>query len=248
VGQRLAVLREAFVKLLDLYCKAGGAAEGYHRAGFEVTGVDIEPQPRFRFRFVQADALEYLREHGHEYDAIHASPPCQAFTQMSAKYRGKGGRADSHPDLLTPTRAALVRDPRPWVIENVVGARRRMQPLFTLHGGMFGLGVHRPRLFEANVLMMPPVAPHCAEPIGVYGTKPDGRTLWRYRNSGMWIDEAGVRRYKSRSPMRAPRSLEEAQRAMGIDWMEWDELREAIPPAYTEWIGRHLMAVLEVAA
>lgn len=235
------------MRLLDLFCCAGGAARGYQRAGFHVTGVDIAPQPRYAGDvFVQGDALGYLAAHGDDYEAIHASPPCQAFTQMSAKYRGKGGKADSHLDLLSPTRTALTNEDRPWVIENVVGARRHMRPSLMLHGGMFGLGVHRPRLFESNVLMLAPVAPRTAEPIGVYGTKPDGRTLWRYRNSGMTIDAAGVRHYKSRSLMRAPRSPEEASLAMGIDWMTWDEIREAIPPAYSEYIGRQLMRALTI--
>lgn len=227
-------------RLLDLFCGAGGAAMGYHRAGFEVVGIDIKSQPRYPFEFHQADALTFPLE---GFDVIHASPPCQAFTQMSAKYRGKGGKADSHPDLLTPTRARLLGLLRPYVIENVPGARRAMAPTITLHGGMFGLGVHRPRHFESNVLILAGKATQSPEPVGVYGNKPDGRTLWRYRNS---LKADGT--YGKRSLMRAPRSLEEAQAAMGIDWMDWDEIKEAIPPDYTEWIGRQLLAHLEVAA
>jgi DNA (cytosine-5)-methyltransferase 1 len=231
---------------LDLYSGAGGAAVGYDRAGFEVTGVDIRPQPRYPFRFVEADALEYLAAHGHEYDAVHASPPCQAFTQMSAKYRGKGGKADGHPDLLTPTRAALRNNPRPWVVENVVGAKRAMSPGLLLHGAMFGLGVHRPRLFESNVLLLAPgggPTPRKIEPIGVYGEAADGRRL-RYRNSLAGRDAQGRPIYGKKSVMRAARSIDEASAAMGINWMTWEEIREAIPPAYAAWIGARLMASL----
>src|SRR5690348_12685082 len=109
---------------------------GYHRAGFEVVGVDLRPQPNYPFEFHQADALEFPLD---GFDAVHASPPCQAFTQMSAKWRGKGTRADSHPNLLTPMRELLRGELRPWVIENVPGARRLMSPTVILHGGMFGL-------------------------------------------------------------------------------------------------------------
>jgi DNA (cytosine-5)-methyltransferase 1 len=226
-------------RLLDLFCGAGGSAVGYYRAGFDVTGVDIEPQPHYPFAFIQADALEHCAAYGHRFDAIHASPPCQAFTQMSAKWRGKGGLADSHPDLLTPTRAMLARFSQPWVIENVPGAKRHMRATMVLHGGMFGLGVHRPRLFESNVLLFAPYGRRTVGPIGVYGHCPDGRTLWRYRNNG---------NMKGKSLIRCARSLEEAQRVMGIDWMDWHEITQAVPPAYTEWIGRHLIAMLERVA
>lgn len=224
-------------RLLDLFCCAGGAGMGYHRAGFEVTGVDVRPQPHYPFTFVQGDALAFLEEHGHEYDAIHASPPCQAFTQMSAKYRGKGGVADSHPDLLTPTRGLLATFSQPWIIENVQGAKHHMQATVTLHGGMFGLGVHRPRLFESNVLLLAPPGPRTAEPIGVYGHKPDARRLWT-RNNGNWR----TAKVPKKSIIRAARSVEEAQEVMGIDWMPlWDEIKEAIPPVYCEYLGRQLM-------
>jgi DNA (cytosine-5)-methyltransferase 1 len=205
---------------------------GYHRAGFTVSGVDIKPQPRYPFTFIQGDALEYIAAHGQEYDVIHASPPCQAFTQMSAKWRGRGTRADEHPDLLTPTLTHLRPLTTPWVVENVPGARRLMRPTVILHGGMFGLGVHRPRLFESSSMFLCAPAPRVPFPIGVYGTKPDGRTTYRYRNNG---------NYKGKSLIRAAKSIEEARAVMGIDWMTWEEIREAIPPAYTEWIGLQLM-------
>lgn len=220
-------------RLLDLFCGAGGAAMGYHRAGFEVVGVDIEPQPRYPFEFHQADAMTFELD---GFDAIHASPPCQFATQMSARWRGKGTKADTHPNLLTPTRAWFYRMVTvPWVIENVPGARRFMEPTLILHGGMFGLGVHRPRLFESNALLIAARSPATKQPLGVYG-KPDGRTTYRYRNNG---------NYKGKSLIRAWKSLEEGSEAMGIDWMDVDGLREAIPPAYTQWIGEQLLAHLK---
>lgn len=215
---------------------------GYSRAGFEVVGVDIRPMPRYPFEFHQGDALEFIREHGHEFDAIHASPPCQAFTQMAAKYRGKGGIADSHPDLLTPTRALLKTFHQPWIIENVQGAKHHMQATVSLHGGMFGLGVHRPRLFESNVMLLAAKAPHTLEPIGVYGTQPDGRRVGtRTRNNGNWR----TARVPKKSVMRSARSIEEAREAMGIPWMTWEEIREAVPPVYCEFLGKQLMTYIE---
>ena len=227
--------------LIDLFCKAGGAGTGYHRAGFRVIGVDIEPQPNYPFEFIQADAmqvLEYIADKaepwpGAPYPAvIHASPPCQAFTQMSARWRGKGTRADTHPDLLTPTLAILRTLGIPYVVENVQGAKHHMRPTLTLHGGQFGLGVHRPRLFECSELILAPKMPQTESPIGVYGTKPDGRTTYRYRNNG---------NYKGKSLSRAAKSIEEAREVMGIDWMTRDELAQAIPPAYTQHIGARLL-------
>ena len=121
-------------RLLDLFCSAGGAAMGYHRAGFDVTGVDINPQPRYPFAFVQGDALEYVAAHGHEYDAIHASPPCQRYSKATIVHAGV---RETHPDLVAPARELLVASGAEWIIENVVGA-----PLIAparLCGTMFGL-------------------------------------------------------------------------------------------------------------
>lgn len=233
--------------ILDLFCCAGGAAKGYFDAGFNVVGVDIKPQPNYPFQFVQADALEFLSECDLElFAAIHASPPCQGFTQMSARWRGKGTKADTHPDLLTPTRKALAALDKPYIIENVVGAKDYMRTDLMLHGGMFGLGVHRPRRFESNVHLMSYKAPSVSQPIGVYGTKPDGRTTYRYRNAGNYV--AGQPGSAKKSLIRAAKSIEEAREVMGIDWMNWEEIREAIPPAYTEFIGRQLLDHLRAKA
>jgi DNA (cytosine-5)-methyltransferase 1 len=126
--------------------------------------------------------------------------------------------------------------PVPYVIENVNGARWHMATTLVLHGGMFGLGVHRPRRFESNVVLFGFKARQAENPVAVYGARPDGRTTYRYRNNG---------NYKGKSLIRAAHSVEEAQEVMGIGWMpEWDEIKEAIPPAYTELIGAQLMEVM----
>jgi DNA (cytosine-5)-methyltransferase 1 len=142
-------------RLLDLFSGAGGCAMGYHRAGFDVVGVDNRTQPRFPFAFVQADALEYLAAHGQEYDAIHASPPCQAYSRATA-WRGK---RSAHPDLIDATRTALLTTGRPYVIENVQEARFRLREPLMLCGSFFGLRIRRHRYFEAPSLpfvLLPP--------------------------------------------------------------------------------------------
>jgi DNA (cytosine-5)-methyltransferase 1 len=220
---------------LDLFCGAGGCSVGYHRAGFEVVGVDLHPQKNYPYEFHQAEALDFPLD---GFDAIHASPPCQFFTQMRASWRAQGIN-DGYMDLITPMLARLRPLTVPWVLENVVGAGKAMRAGLMLHGGMFGLGVHRPRLFESNVLLMANPAPINREPIGVYDSRPRGKAHHRTRLNGNG---------KGRSEMRIARTLEEGQEAMGIDWMPWRELKEAIPPAYTEYIGHQLMAHVRVAA
>lgn len=214
---------------------------GLHRAfpDAEIVGVDIRLQKNYPFTFVLGAALEFDLT---GFDFVWASPPCQAFTQMSAKYRGYGGVADSHPDLLTPMRAKLMPLAVPWVIENVVGARRKMRPTIMLHGGMFGLGVYRPRLFECSFLVLTTASSKPSEPIGVYG-KLDGRVVWR--NAGNY-GKPGV--IAARSVIRVAKTLAEGQAAMGIDWMEWDELREAIPPAYSQYLAQFIPVPMEPAA
>lgn len=220
-------------RLLDLFCCQGGASKGYTDAGFDVTGVDIDPQPRYPYEFHQADALEFIAAHGHEYDAIHASPPCQAFTTMSNRWRGAGGKADDWPDLIAPTRDLLIASGKPWVLENVAGARASMVNPFTLHGGMFGLRVSRPRLFDSSELILVPNAPAVKNPVGVYGKAHDGRRLFTRAD--------GTNQY-------AAASLKEAQDVMGMPWADWDGCREAVPPAFAEFIGLQLIDRLAVAA
>ena len=210
---------------------------GYARAGFEVVGVDIEPQPEYPFQALVMDALAALR--GLDgFDAIHASPPCQAYTSM--RHMGKGA-GDGAPDLVDATREALERTGLPWVMENVAGSPLR-NPL-VLCGSSFGLGVRRHRLFESSELIFGTPCRHkdMPRPIAVYGDHPQSpgeRGTYRPQSPG----ERGTYR------VNRARTLAQGQEAMGIDWMPWKRLTQAIPPAYTEWIGRQLLASLRMAA
>ena len=217
------------MRLLDLFCCAGGAATGYHRAGFdEIVGVDNRPMPRYPFEFILGDALDYAREHGAEFDAIHASPPCQKYSAMQNVNLARG-RKNNHPDLIPETREVLEKSEKVFVIENVQGAP--LQTQFILCGHSLGLTrLARHRHFESNVLIPRIACTHRRVDglVGVYGDRPDGH-------------RTGPRQYKLNV---TAASLEEAQIAMGIDWMEWNELREAVPPAYTEYIGRYLIMAI----
>jgi DNA (cytosine-5)-methyltransferase 1 len=213
-------------RLLDLFCGAGGAAMGYARAGFEVVGVDIAPQPNYPFSFWKIDALEALRSIvPTRWDAIHASPPCQAY---SAGARMRNGYAKDHPRLIEPVRELLLATGLPYVIENVPEAPLR-SPM-RLCGSQFGLDVRRHRAFESNVLLLSNGCTHSYQGtvVGVYGDHPEDSVI-----------------RKGHPAIRA-RDIAHAQRAMGIDWMpRWTELKEAIPPAYTELIGHQLMQHIE---
>lgn len=218
-------------RILDLFCGAGGAADGYHRAGFDVVGVDVRAQPNYPFEFVEADALDVLRwgvagRHlVKDFDAIHASPPCQAYSALAAMHP-----ATEYERLIEPVRDLLQRTRLPFVIENVERApMQRQAGLFGLHGivlcgSMFGLGVargqlRRHRLFESNLMLGQPPHEHKGRAVGVYGH--------------------GGHTKKHRMLYR-----KEAAEAMQIDWMNRDELSQAIPPAYTEFIGGQLLAVI----
>ena len=192
---------------------------GYYRAGFDVVGVDIRQQKRYPFEFVQADALEYAAEHGHEFEAIHASPPCQRYTmaQNAAK------NAEAHPDLVGPIRDLLKALGKPYVIENVVGAP--MIDAFYLCGISFGLKVKRHRLFETTFFVM-------TQPCQCKNT--DYYVIFGHEVRSRRHGEKAVRKNK----------VAEGRAAMGIDWMTRGGLSEAIPPAYTQYIGEHLMEVL----
>jgi DNA (cytosine-5)-methyltransferase 1 len=193
---------------------------GYHRAGFtEIVGVDIQPQPRYPFEFVQGDALEYVREFGHLFDAIHASPPCQVF---SSKTRDKS----KHRDYVGPTRFWLEKSGKLFVIENVIGSPL-IQPV-TLCGSMFGLRVRRHRLFESN---FPLTAPNCRH------EWQDADKCFQIYDHGKWFDTGTVHVFGSGGG----KGAEYWPDAMDIDWMTRKELAQAIPPAYTEFIGRQLM-------
>lgn len=209
------------MRILDLFCGAGGAARGYQLAGFHVTGVDIRPQPRYAGdHFCQADVMEVglealLRELG-PFDAVHASPPCQGYSNL---------RKGDHPRLIEPVRELLIASGLPYVIENIQDAKPALRQPVRLCGSMFGLRVQRHRLFETSELpfgLLPPCAHGC-----------NGRIHAYYGKGGANVQAAG------RQPLLRG-SVEQAKEDMGIDWMTWDELREAIPPAYTEWIGAQL--------
>lgn len=207
------------VKLLDLFCGAGGAAMGYYRAGFEVVGVDIKPQKHFPFEFHQADAFDYLREHGHEFDVIHASPPCQAYSTMTKKW----GRSLEHPDLVDVVRVEIKTLCPIYIIENVAGSPLN-NPVM-LCGSSFQLGVRRHRYFEmSHAPALYPVCQHTKRALAVYG-HPGGSS--------------------KRDPNALFGSTRDWKAAMGIDWMDATELAQAIPPAYTEYIGKQLLKQLK---
>lgn len=210
-------------RLLDLFCGAGGAGMGYHQAGFEVVGVDIQPQPNYPFEFHQADAMEVPL---HGYDAIHASPPCQAYSPLNA-YNHK-----SYPDLVAATRARLAGSGVPWVIENVPPAPL-LNPV-TLCGASFGLSVYRHRLFESSELLLaPPHEAHIARCVrnGYLPTvERPFMSIHGGKHSRAWLAAAAA--------------------VMGVPWIRTiREVCEAIPPAYTEYVGAVLLAAVgEVAA
>jgi len=209
-------------RLLDLFCGAGGAAMGYHRAGFdEIVGVDIKPQKRFPFSFVEADALEYAAAHGREFDAIHASPPCQAYSVM----KSLPNCTTKHPELIADCREILQASQRLYVIDNVPGAPL-LNP-FVLCGSLFGLRSHRGylrrhRLFESNIFLLVPDCRHRGIAIGVYGHGSADHLGQRMRTAN--VDEARV--------------------LMGMDWATRDGMSQAIPPTYTEFIGRQLLVAI----
>ncbi len=215
-------LGDASIKLLDLFCGAGGAAKGYANAGFEVIGLDINPQPNYPYEFIQMDVFDTWWG---VFDAVHASPPCQAYSslRMLGKQEGK-----NHPAYIDVVRYRLQLLGVPYVIENVVGAPLR-DPV-VLCGQYFGLGVRRHRLFETNwPLIQPDCKPyHKKYPIAVYGDHPERDS--RSPGTGGRINRA--------------HTLAMGREAMGIDWMNWKELTQSIPPAYTEYIGRQLMLQL----
>jgi DNA (cytosine-5)-methyltransferase 1 len=211
------------VKALDLCCLAGGATKGLQRAGFHVTGVDLVRSPRYcGDAFIQADALEVDLS---GYDFIWASPPCQRYSLFSRNL----GTAANHPDLIAPMRARLQASGALWCIENVPGAPLRAS--FVLCGTMFSLPLIRHRLFETSFtpqLELLPACVHMGDEIPVYG---NGTSRWHLQRFGRGV------------------TLAEKRMAMGIDWMNRDELSQAIPPVYAEFIGRAAMRALrEVAA
>jgi DNA (cytosine-5)-methyltransferase 1 len=199
------------MRLLDLFCGAGGAGMGYHRAGFEVVGVDNRPQKHYPFEFHCADAFAFLEKHGREFDVIHASPPCQRYSEATPIAARPG-----HPDLINPIREALQTCGLPYIIENVDGARHLLQTPFYLCGTMFGLNLYRHRWFETYPVKSKITPPCC------------------HRGNPVVISGSRHGRGESKVP--------EMIAAMDVPWMKIrKECRQAIPPAYTEWIGFWLL-------
>lgn len=217
------------MRLLDAYCCAGGASFGYALAGFEVEGVDNNPRADYPFRQHEGDAIAFIREHGHEYAAIAASPPCQRHTTLTKGHLAQG-RDYGHVDLIAETREAIEATGKPYVLENVIGARAELRDPVMLCGLSFGLRVFRHRLFESNVPLSVPAHPsHKGHRVAGWrhGVKYEGDMLAVYGDGG------------------GKGSTAEWQAGMGIDWTT-DRvcLAEAIPPAYTEHLGRQLLAHL----
>ena len=226
-------------RLLDLFCGAGGAAMGYARAGFEVVGVDLHPQPRYPFEFHQADALTFVS--AGPFDAVHASPPCQAHSSMRTM-----PDARPHLDLIPAMRERLRLSNLPYIIENVVGAPL-LNPI-TLCGTMFNLGyedaeLRRHRLFESNIPLQGLRCVHGqrTEVVGVYGGHLRNR---KRRTIGVYGEGVRDSRRKGDRGV-ADFSVVHGRVAMGIDWMTLAELCQSIPPAYTEYLGRQLLAHLQ---
>jgi DNA (cytosine-5)-methyltransferase 1 len=219
--------------LWDLYCCQGGAGKGYHDIGFEVIGVDIKPQPRYPFRFIQANVLDFLRENlygpfssGRTVAAVHASPPCQLDSDCQ-RIQGR-----DHPDLIGPTRDLLLEFGVPYVIENVRGAAAKLRDPAMICGPMVGVDMYRHRYFETNwPLSVPPHAAHTAPQV----------KMGRPAKAGEYIQAVGNFS-----------GVQQAREVMEMPWANRDGLREAIPPAYTRYIGeqlmRHLSADEEMAA
>ena len=208
------------MKLLDLFCGVGGASAGYAAAGFDVTGIDIKHGKRYPYTYIKGDVLEYLKDYDflRSFDVIHASPPCQTHS-ITQHLRNAQGKTTSKLDLIPETRAALIASGKPYIIENVPGS-----PLINpiqLCGSAFDIKVRRHRLFESNMRLEGSKCDHKAQgrPIGVYGSLNDE------------IPQGG----------KTATNINEARQAMGIDWGIWTELVEAIPPAYTKYLGLQIL-------
>jgi len=212
------------MRLLDLFCGAGMAADGYYMAGFtDIVGVDINPQPHYPYEFIQGDALSYLRELDGGFDAIHASPPCQAHTRAAHLRTAQGGKS-KYPDLLTPVLGLLAELDVAWVVENVPGAPC-MDDAIVECGSAYGLGVRRHRLFLSNRKLVGSGCKH----------KEQGRPWGVYHVMGDSIPKGG----------RTVKSIEQGWEVMGVSReIPWNSLKEGFPPAYTEHVGRQIMEAL----
>jgi hypothetical protein len=221
-------------RLLDAFCCAGGASVGYARAGFDVVGVDLDPGVArwYPFEGYQGDAVEFIRRHGHEFDAIVGSPPCQDGTTLTRGNRKRDAwKGDSHVNLIPATRDAMTSTGKPYIIENVEGFRRELVDPVRLCGLSFNLKVFRHRYFESNIPLNVPDHPtHRGHRVAGWrhGIRHDGDMFAVYGDGG------------------GKGSLTEWQSTMEMPWVtEKHYIAEAIPPAYTEFLGRQLIAHLE---
>jgi DNA (cytosine-5)-methyltransferase 1 len=193
---------------------------GYYRAGFEVTGIDIKNQKRYPFEFIKADAIEVLKDIDYlkTFDILVGSPPCQTHS-ITQHLRNAQGKGTDKIDLIPETREGFIASGKPYVIENVPGSPLN-NPL-TLCGSSFDLKVRRHRLFESNIFLTGLTCNHKKQgkPVGIYGSMRDE------------IPGGG----------HTAKTIEQAREAMGIDWMLWGDLVEAIPPVYTEFIGKQII-------
>lgn len=221
------------MRALDLFCCAGGASMGLARAGFEVHGVDIVEQPEYPFRFTRADAMSIPLGILRAYDLIWASPPCERYSAATRL----SGKPEDHPDLVDLVRAMLVASGRPFIIENVQGAPLR-DPI-TLCGRMFDLGVIRHRLFETSFYVLEPPHPiHKGSLVtGEYVTVAGkgGVPAWTMKER----ERRGLARHNE-----GESTVERWREAMGIDWMSRETIVQAIPPAFSEWLGRRAMEAI----
>lgn len=219
------------MRLLDLFCGAGMASDGYHAAGFtEIVGWDINPQPNYPYEFQQGDAMILLRleEYLSGFDLIHASPPCQAHTRAKHLRDAQGGKS-KYEDLLTPTLALLRAQSTPWVVENVPGAPS-MEAAAVECGSSYGLGVRRHRLFLSDAV--PLVSSVCRH-------KEQGRPWGVYHVPSDDIPKGG----------RTARNVEHGREVMGVTReLTWNELKEGFPPAYTEHVGVQALTTLQKVA
>jgi DNA (cytosine-5)-methyltransferase 1 len=207
------------MRILDLYCKAGGASMGFRRAGCtDITGVDIEPQPHYPFAFIQGDAIEYLLAHGHEYDFIHTSPPCEWASQFTPK-----SHRPNHINLIPATREALRVIGKPYIIENVEGARYELKNPLMLCGSMVGLRIFRHRYFEispnTDLLLTPPCC-HNFKPVLI-------------------TDHGGPNANGPGKP-RQRASIEVKREAMEVDWMTENEITKAVPPRFITYLFQQM--------
>jgi DNA (cytosine-5)-methyltransferase 1 len=208
------------IRILDLFCCQGGAGMGYYQ-GFKdaglnpiITGIDINPQPRYPFHFIQADALEFFDKHAGEFDFFHASPPCQAFTSLNFIHRRE------HPDLIEPVRSRFIKAGKPWVIENVPGAP--MPASIMLCGLMFGVDMPRHRHFESNPLILQPPHPRHKK------KAPKAGRPWP--GEGWYIP----------SPTGHCSNVDLIRRCMGAEWMSGAGLSQAIPPVFTRYLAQQI--------